>query len=86
MNTQTAEHNRVIVGLSGGVDSAVAAALLLEQGFDVHGVALRTWHIVDEAHDPATKEAAEAAEEAEGEAPAEGAEEPAEAEEGKSED
>jgi tRNA-specific 2-thiouridylase len=33
----------VIVGLSGGVDSAVTAALLREEGFEVVGVALHTW-------------------------------------------
>lgn len=34
---------RVLVGMSGGVDSSVAAALLLEQGYAVHGVTMRIW-------------------------------------------
>jgi tRNA-specific 2-thiouridylase len=34
---------RVIVGMSGGVDSSVAAALLVEQGHEVIGVTMRLW-------------------------------------------
>jgi tRNA-specific 2-thiouridylase len=34
---------RVIIGLSGGVDSAVAAALLIDRGYEVMGVSLSMW-------------------------------------------
>lgn len=46
---------RVVVAMSGGVDSSVAAALLVEQGYDVVGIMLRLWSEADDTRGPANR-------------------------------
>lgn len=41
------ERPTVLLGMSGGVDSSVSAALLVRQGYDVHGVTLQVWEHED---------------------------------------
>src|SRR5881409_1275247 len=43
---------RIVVGMSGGVDSSVAAALLVEQGCDVVGITMRVWPRQEPAEEP----------------------------------
>ncbi|MBL8259358.1 MAG: tRNA 2-thiouridine(34) synthase MnmA [Candidatus Competibacteraceae bacterium] len=54
-------NTRIVVGLSGGVDSSVAALLLVEQGFEVHGVFMKNW---EDSHESGYCSAAEDLEDA----------------------
>jgi len=43
MKSKATKDTRVIVGMSGGVDSSVAALLLMQQGYQVEGLFMKNW-------------------------------------------
>ena len=63
MTSTGTERQRVAVALSGGVDSSAAAALLVQQGYEVSGVTMRLWVAPHVGQLPENRDGTAAAEE-----------------------
>jgi tRNA-specific 2-thiouridylase len=48
IDLETNSHSRIVVGMSGGVDSSVAAWLLKQQGYEVVGLFMKNWEDDDD--------------------------------------
>lgn len=56
-------NNRILLGMSGGLDSTMSALLLKKQGFEVIGLTLKTWHLYPEQQEKELNKASALAEE-----------------------
>ncbi|WP_291859526.1 tRNA 2-thiouridine(34) synthase MnmA, partial [Marinilabilia sp.] len=56
-------NNRVILGMSGGLDSTMSALLLKQQGYQVIGLTLKTWHLHPEQYNQELQKASSLARE-----------------------
>jgi tRNA-specific 2-thiouridylase len=61
LDNKSMKKQKVIIGMSGGVDSSVAALILLEQGYQVEGLFMKNWEEDDsEEYCTATEDLADA--------------------------
>ena len=49
---QIKSDKRVLVGMSGGIDSSATCIMLQEQGYEVVGMTMRTWDVASQFATP----------------------------------